>query len=206
MSLSPSSSSEAIEKAVRLVAEAQLPSRFGSFRIIAFESSDGKEHMAVVKGEIAGGTSIPVRVHSECFTGDVMGSLKCDCRDQLEASLEIIGESDAGVVIYLRQEGRGIGLVNKIRAYALQDAGLDTVEANQALGFADDLRRYDIAAEMLKELRVQSIRIFTNNPAKVQGLSNAGVVVEGVIPLRVGRNPFNQEYLDTKKKKSGHWL
>jgi GTP cyclohydrolase II len=124
----------------------------------------------------------------------------------LEASLEIIGESDAGVVIYLRQEGRGIGLVNKIRAYALQDAGLDTVEANQALGFADDLRRYDIAAEMLKELRVQSIRIFTNNPAKVQGLSNAGVVVEGVIPLRVGRNPFNQEYLDTKKKKSGHWL
>lgn len=189
-----------------LVAEANLPSRFGMFRIVAFEGADGKEYMAVVKGEVAGKESVPVRVHSECFTGDVMGSLKCDCREQLEVSLSYIGEAEYGVVLYLRQEGRGIGLVNKIRAYALQDAGLDTVEANEALGFSDDLRSYEVAAEMLLELQVESVLILTNNPAKVRGLRECGILVEGVIPLRVGRNPHNAFYLDTKKLKSGHLL
>jgi GTP cyclohydrolase II len=204
MTVHPSGRLEA--NGTRLVAEANLPSRFGMFRIVAFEAVDGKDYMAVVKGNVAGKASVPVRIHSECFTGDVMGSLKCDCREQLEASLNHIGEADSGVVLYLRQEGRGIGLVNKIRAYALQDAGLDTVEANEALGFADDLRSYEVAAEMLRELQVDSVRILTNNPAKVQGLKECGIVVDGVIPLQVGRNPHNAFYLDTKKLKSGHLL
>jgi GTP cyclohydrolase II/3,4-dihydroxy 2-butanone 4-phosphate synthase/GTP cyclohydrolase II len=176
------------------------------FRVVAFEADDGKEYMAVVKGEVADKESVPVRIHSECFTGDVLGSLKCDCREQLEVSLKYIGRSEYGVVLYLRQEGRGIGLANKIKAYALQDAGLDTVEANHALGFADDLRSYDVAADMLRELQVESVLILTNNPAKVSGLRDCGVRVDGVIPLRVGRNPHNAFYLDTKKRKSGHLL
>lgn len=191
---------------VRLAAEARLPSRFGAFRVVAFESVDGKEHMAVVKGDVENASGVPVRLHSECFTGDVMGSLKCDCRDQLEASLKYIEESENGAVIYLRQEGRGIGLINKIRAYALQDAGLDTVEANTALGFPDDLRRYDIAGEILRELKINSVFVLTNNPSKVEGLEAAGIMVDGVIPLKVGRNPHNAHYLDTKKLKSGHLL
>jgi len=176
------------------------------FRVIAFEADDGKDYIAVVKGEVAGQQAVPVRIHSECFTGDVLGSLRCDCREQLEASLAHIGAADCGVVLYLRQEGRGIGLVNKVKAYALQDAGLDTVEANEALGFADDLRSYEVAASMLHDLHVESIQILTNNPAKVSGLKDHGVQVVGVLPLRVGRNPHNAYYLDTKKIKSGHLL
>ena len=194
------------DRSVRLAAEAKLPSRFGAFQVVGFDSVDGKEHGAVVNGDVRGKEGVPVRIHSECFTGDVMGSLKCDCRDQLEAALELIADEPFGAVLYLRQEGRGIGLANKIRAYALQDAGLDTVEANHALGFQDDERRYDIAADMIRELGIRSVRLITNNPNKLAGLRDLGVEVEGRIPLQMEPNRFNSFYLQTKKKKSGHML
>lgn len=191
---------------IRIGASAQLPSRHGAFTVVAFESIDGKEHGAVIKGDVVGQRGVPLRIHSECFTGDVMGSLKCDCREQLEAALDYIGQQDVGVVLYLRQEGRGIGLVNKIRAYALQDAGLDTVEANHALGFQDDERRYDMAAQMIEELGIESVRLITNNPQKVEGLRSNGIDVDGRIPHRMEPNPHNERYLRTKKHKSGHLL
>lgn len=194
------------EPLVRLAAEARLPSRFGDFHVVAFDSVDGKEHAAIVHGDVRGLEAVPLRVHSECFTGDVMGSLKCDCRDQLEAALHLIADEPHGVVLYLRQEGRGIGLANKIRAYALQDAGLDTVEANHALGFQDDERRYDVAAHMIQELGIRSIRLITNNPKKIEGLRALGVQVDGRIPLQMTPNPHNDTYLRTKKAKSGHML
>ncbi len=191
---------------VRLAAEARLPSRFGTFKVVGFESEDGKEHAAIVKGDVRGASHVPLRVHSECFTGDVMGSLKCDCRDQLQAALTFIEGQECGVVLYLRQEGRGIGLTNKIRAYALQDSGMDTVEANHALGFADDLRRYDVAADMIAELGIESIVLITNNPNKVDGLRGYGVNVADRIPLKIEANAHNAFYLDTKKRRSGHLL
>ena len=195
------------ERLVRIGASAQMPSRFGrAFTVVAFDTVDGKEHGAVVQGEVRGKEDVPLRIHSECFTGDLMGSLRCDCRDQLEAALELIGEEERGVVIYLRQEGRGIGLVNKIRAYALQDAGLDTVEANHALGFQDDERSYELAAEMIEELGIRSVRLITNNPKKVDGLRDNGVDVSGRIPHKMPPNPHNHDYLRTKKVKSGHLL
>ncbi len=195
-----------VEPLVRLAAEARLPSRFGDFRVVAFESADGKEHAAIIKGDVRGRTNVPVRLHSECFTGDVMGSLKCDCRDQLEAALNHIGGEPCGAVLYLRQEGRGIGLVNKIRAYALQDGGLDTVEANLALGFRDDERRYDRAAQMIRELGIESVQLLTNNPTKVAGLAQHGVAVESRLALKMAPNPHNERYLATKRAKSGHLL
>ncbi len=191
---------------VRIVAKARLPSRFGTFTVVGFESEDGKEHSAVIHGDVEGHSAVPLRVHSECFTGDVMGSLRCDCRDQLEASLGMIAGEERGVVLYLRQEGRGIGLANKIRAYALQDAGLDTVQANHALGFQDDERRYDVAAEMIRQLGIESIQLITNNPNKIAGLQAWGVKVDGRIPLKMPPNEFNWAYLQTKKSKSGHLL
>jgi len=194
------------EPIVRFAAEARLPSRFGEFRVVAFDSVDGKEHAAILQGDVRGGEDVPLRVHSECFTGDVMGSYKCDCRDQLEAALRHVAGEERGVVLYLRQEGRGIGLANKIRAYALQDAGMDTVQANHALGFQDDERRYDVAAEMIRELGIRSIRLITNNPRKLDGLRELGVTVSGRIPLQMDPNPHNQFYLQTKKAKSGHML
>ncbi|MFK7930218.1 MAG: GTP cyclohydrolase II [Myxococcota bacterium] len=190
----------------RIGATASMPSRHGDFTVVAFESIDGKEHGAVIRGNVRGAKRVPVRIHSECFTGDVMGSLKCDCRDQLEAALDYIGEQETGVVIYMRQEGRGIGLVNKIRAYALQDAGLDTVEANLALGFLDDERTYDLAAQMIEELGISSVQLITNNPKKIEGLRSNGIDVEGRIPHRMPPNPHNVDYLRTKKRKSGHLL
>jgi len=199
-------SNPAMRRLARIGASARLPSRHGEFTVVAFETVDGKEHGAVVKGDVVGQRGVPLRIHSECFTGDVMGSLKCDCRDQLEAALDYIGSQDCGVVVYLRQEGRGIGLVNKIRAYALQDAGLDTVEANHALGFDDDERRYDMAAQMIEELGIESVRLITNNPSKVDGLRANGVQVDGRIPHRMKPNPHNEWYLRTKKAKSGHLL
>ena len=192
---------------IRVAAEANLPSRFGDFTVHAFDVSiDGQEYGAVVKGDVRGGVAVPVRLHSECFTGDIMGSLRCDCREQLEAALERVGASDRGVVIYLRQEGRGIGLVNKIRAYALQDTGLDTVEANHALGFDDDLRTYEVAAEIIRHLGIESVHLLSNNPNKRAGLEANGVRVEQMVPHRMRPNAHNAFYLDTKKRKSGHLL
>ncbi|MGH2391935.1 MAG: GTP cyclohydrolase II [Candidatus Limnocylindria bacterium] len=191
---------------VRMSAAANLPTRFGTFHVVAFGERNGLEHAALLKGEPWDREEIPVRLHSECLTGDAIGSLRCDCRDQLEASLRFIGEQDEGLLLYLRQEGRGIGLVNKIRAYALQDAGLDTVEANQALGFRDDERDYGVAAHMLRLLRVPSIRLITNNPRKISGLEAHGVRTAGRIPLVVPPNEHNVFYLSTKARRSGHYI
>jgi GTP cyclohydrolase II len=192
---------------VEIASAAKLPSKFGDFRIYVFSNNhDGKEHVAMVHGEVAGHHDVVTRVHSECLTGDVFGSLRCDCREQLERSLAHTASLPRGVVLYMRQEGRGIGLTNKIRAYGLQEKGLDTVEANNALGFDDDLRRYDIAALMLERLGVRSIRLLTNNPDKVEKLSHAGVVVRERIPLAVEPNPHNHFYLATKARRSGHLL
>jgi len=192
---------------VRIEAIAELPSRFGDFQIIAFSNTrDHKEHVAIVRGDILGADDVPVRLHSECLTGDVIGSLRCDCRDQLEAALKMIGKMDKGIVLYLRQEGRGIGLTNKIRAYSLQDAGLDTVEANRALGFRDDERDYAVAAHMLMSLKVRSIRLITNNPRKMAQLAELGIVINNRIPHMMEPNEYNRFYLETKAVKSGHWI
>ena len=192
---------------VRIIAEAKLPSRFGDFSIVAFANNiDPKEHVAVVRGNVRGRADVPVRLHSECLTGDVLGSCRCDCRDQLEAALSYIGRQERGIVLYLRQEGRGIGLINKIRAYALQDGGLDTVEANHALGFPDDARDYTAAAEMLKALGVKSIQLLSNNPRKLQGLRDNGIAITRRLPLVERPNRHNRRYLETKARKSGHLI
>jgi GTP cyclohydrolase II len=192
---------------VRIVAVADLPTRFGRFQIAGFwNNRDGKEHVAILHGNVLGGEDVPVRMHSECLTGDALGSLRCDCRDQLEKALRAIAAHERGLVLYLRQEGRGIGLLNKLRAYGLQDRGLDTVEANLALGFRDDEREYSIAAHMLHSLDVRSIRLLTNNPRKVADLERLGVRITGREPHVIPPNEFNRFYLDTKATKSGHWL
>jgi GTP cyclohydrolase II len=184
-----------------------LPTRFGDFKVVAFsDDAHDCEHVALVRGDIAGAENVPTRVHSECLTGDTLGSLRCDCRDQLEAALGRLGEKDTGLLLYLRQEGRGIGIANKIRAYALQDAGLDTIDANRALGFRDDERDYTIAAQMLQSLGVRSIGLMTNNPDKLAQLQRLGVTVTGRIPHVVPPNPHNLEYLKTKARRSGHFL
>jgi GTP cyclohydrolase II len=170
------------------------------------EASTGKEHVVAVKGDLQGHEAVPVRVHSECLTSEILGSLKCDCREQLEMALDLIGRSERGAVIYLRQEGRGIGLGNKIRAYALQARGADTYDANRALGFGDDLRRYDVAARMLEHLGVKSVDLITNNPLKIEGLQAAGVVVHRRIPSSAQANPHNIGYLRTKRERTGHLI
>jgi GTP cyclohydrolase II len=192
---------------VRFAAEASLPSRYGDFRVLAYEcDDDGNDYGVIVRGDLRGRTDVPVRLHSECFTGDVMGSLKCDCRAQLEASLSYVGAREAGAVLYLPQEGRGIGLANKIRAYALQDGGMDTVEANLALGFPDDLRRYDVAAEILRQLGPRSVALLTNNASKSAALRRAGITVTRHIPVVTEPNAHNARYLRTKAQKSGHLI
>jgi GTP cyclohydrolase II len=192
---------------VRIVAMAELPSRFGDFHIVAFENNrDGKDHVAITKGDVIGTSDVPVRLHSECLTGDALGSLRCDCRDQLEAALKAIGQMEKGVVLYLRQEGRGIGLTNKIRAYSLQDQGLDTVEANLALGFRDDERDYAVAAHMLMSLKIDSVQLMTNNPKKIDQLRQYGIKVNGRIPHIMQPNEHNRFYLETKAAKSGHLI
>jgi len=192
---------------VRVVAVAELPTRFGHFRLVGFwNNRDGKEHVAMVHGDVVGAEDVAVRLHSECLTGDVMGSLRCDCRDQLTEGLRAIQREGRGILLYLRQEGRGIGLLNKIRAYALQEQGLDTVEANQALGFRDDERDYAVAAHMLRSLGVKSVRVVTNNPDKIRQLSQHGVEVSGRIPHVIPPNEFNRFYLETKARRSGHMI
>jgi len=192
---------------VKVVAVADLPTRFGRFRIVAFwNNRDAKEHVAMVLGDVVGASSVPVRLHSECLTGDVMGSLRCDCRDQLVEGLAAIQRHERGVLLYLRQEGRGIGLVNKIRAYALQEQGLDTVEANLALGFRDDERDYAVAAHMLHSLDVRSVRLITNNPDKLRQLTQHRVAVVDRIPHVIPPNEFNRFYLETKAQRSGHYI
>jgi GTP cyclohydrolase II/3,4-dihydroxy 2-butanone 4-phosphate synthase/GTP cyclohydrolase II len=192
---------------VELYSEAEIPTARGPLRTIVFrERRAPREHVAVVAGDVEGQEGVPVRVHSECFTSEVLGSLKCDCRAQLDAALDYITRHGRGVVIYLRQEGRGIGLGNKIRAYALQARGLDTYEANRELGFPDDLRSYDIAAEILRQLGVRSVDLITNNPLKIAGLVEGGIPVRRRIPSRTAHNPHNVEYLRTKRERSGHLI
>ncbi len=187
--------------------EAPLPTARGEFRTVVFrEKKTGIEHVAMVMGDVAGKDGIPVRVHSECLTSEVFGSLKCDCRAQLDHALDIVARSKAGVVLYLRQEGRGIGLGNKIRAYALQAQGHDTYEANRLLGFGDDLRRYDIAAEMLRALDVRSVDLITNNPLKIAALVDEQIPVRRRIPSLAPTNPHNVNYLRVKKERTGHLL
>ena len=187
--------------------EAELPTQRGTFRVVVFrEKRTGREHVAMVRGDVHEKEGVPVRLHSESLTSEVLGSLKCDCRDQLEHALGLIGSAPCGVVLYLRQEGRGIGLGNKIRAYALQSRGADTYEANRALGFPDDLRRYDVAACMLKQLGVASVELITNNPLKLAGLAREGVRVRGRIPSVAPLNPHNVDYLRTKRDRTGHLI
>ncbi len=195
------------EKLVQRVAEAKLPTRYGEFTVIAYKSTvDADEHVALVKGDIAGDEPVLVRVHSECLTGDVFGSLRCDCGGQIDLAMQDIAKEGRGVFLYMRQEGRGIGFHNKLRAYALQDQGLDTVEANIALGFEPDLRDYGIGAQILADLGLHKIKLLTNNPKKVVGLQGYGLEVTETAPLVVSPNPYNISYLETKKKKLGHLL
>jgi GTP cyclohydrolase II len=198
---------EAFEHAasLRIASRARLPTRFAEqAEIVAFRSDeDGAEHVALLIGTPSGKPPL-VRLHSECLTGDVLGSLKCDCGPQLDSALEAIAVSGWGILLYLRQEGRGIGLVNKLRAYALQDQGFDTVDANLRLGFADDERHYTLAGRMLAALGQGEVRLLTNNPRKVEGLEAAGIRVAERAPLKAGGNPHNREYLETKRSRSGH--
>lgn len=195
------------ESFVKQVADVDFPSRYGHFRIKAYESTlDGKCHIAVVKGDVAGKKNVLVRVHSECLTGDALGSLRCDCGDQLAIALKNIEKEGEGVVLYMRQEGRGIGLANKMRAYELQDKGADTVEANVELGFAPDLRDYGIGAQILSDLGLTSIRLMTNNPAKRAGLEGYNLEIVERVPLVVKANKFDKRYLSVKKIKMGHML
>lgn len=189
-------------------AESDLPTERGLFRIVVFrDKRDGREHVAMVKGDIRNLEGVPVRLHSECLTSEVFGSMRCDCRAQLDRALDFMAQQGKGVLVYLRQEGRGIGLGNKIRAYALQqEQGLDTVEANLKLGFADDLRRYDVAAEILRSLGVLSADLITNNPLKIAGLVDEGIPVRRRIPSRTLSNPLNLDYLKTKRDRSGHLI
>ncbi len=189
------------------VARADLPTRFGRFVIVGFyDGRERKEHTAIIKGNVAGTEDCPLRIHSECHTGDVLGSLRCDCRDQLEAALRYIGSLPFGVVLYMKQEGRGIGLLNKLKAYQLQDLGLDTIEANLYLGFPEDARDYKVAAKMIGLLGIRSVLLLTNNPAKIEGLESEGVRVSGRVPLVIRANPYDADYLRVKKTQMGHLL
>ncbi len=195
------------ERLVRKIAEANLPTRSGAFRIHAFESVvDGEQHVALVHGDVRKGEPVLVRVHSQCLTGDIFGSRRCDCGEQLEAALDRIVKEGAGVLLYLRQEGRGIGLMHKIRAYALQDQGQDTVEANESLGFKADQRDYGIGAQILAELGVKKLKMMTNNPRKFVGLEGYGLEITERISIEISPTDISRRYLETKKRKMGHLL
>lgn len=191
---------------IEAVADARLPTPFAEFRLRVFQAADGKEHVALTLGDLAGGAPPLVRVHSECLTGDALLSLRCDCGFQLEHALQRIAAEGRGALVYLRQEGRGIGLANKIRAYELQDRGADTVEANAHLGFGADLRDYGLAVDILRALGVSALRLLTNNPRKLNALTEAGLTVVERVPIECGRNPHNEGYLATKADKLGHLL
>ncbi len=186
---------------------ARIPTRYGTFQLMLFTNShDKKEHMALIMGDIKDQENVNVRVHSECFTGDVLGSLRCDCGEQLDRAMQLIAESGQGVILYLRQEGRGIGLLDKLRAYNLQDDGLDTVEANLRLGHQPDERDYTIAAMMIKDLGIRSVNLITNNPRKIDELRHLGIIVHQRTPIEVAPGPENLRYLRTKAKRMDHLL
>lgn len=192
---------------IQRVTEATLPTEFGIFKIVGFEFPDTKkEHVALVMGDVADGEPVLARIHSECLTGDALHSLKCDCGFQLASALRQISEEGRGVLIYHREEGRGIGLINKIRAYSLQDQGMDTIEANLALGFKADERNFSVCADMFELLGVKAVRLLTNNPTKIDTMKKDGINVVERVPLNVGENRYNTGYLDTKAKKMGHYI
>jgi GTP cyclohydrolase II len=210
---SPLASQTASLTELERLAEAPLPTRFGVFQVIVFRYRDPEahpglsdEHLALVMGDVDGADDVPVRVHSECLTSEVLGSLKCDCKEQLEAAQEHVAQRGRGVVLYLRQEGRGIGLANKIRAYALQAKGADTIEANELLHLPVDARQYDVAAEMLRALGVRSIELMTNNPSKTEALGKLGIVVHKRIPVHIEANEHSASYLSVKRERMRHQL
>lgn len=192
---------------VRFIESCRLPTPFGVFQMHGFEEPGaGREHVALTLGDVANGQPVLGRTHSECLTGDALFSMRCDCGYQLEEALRSIAREGRGILLYLRQEGRGIGLLNKIRAYHLQDQGADTVEANERLGFAADLRDYSMCKDMLNHLGIKQLKLMTNNPRKVEALRDLGIDVLERVPLEVGRNPHNEQYLNTKMAKMGHWF
>ena len=192
---------------VSLYSEANLPTEFGEFRVHVFRNgADDKEHVALTMGDVQGARGLLVRVHSECLTGESLGSLRCDCREQLRESMRMIAKAGRGLVIYLRQEGRGIGLGNKVRAYALQDEGLDTIDANHQLGFSGDERDYAMAVAILKYFDVKSLLIVTNNPEKIADLKEHGIEIIQRVPIEIQANEYSRDYLRTKRDKAGHML
>ncbi len=192
---------------VHLVASADLPTRRGDFRVFGFyDERDQKEHTALVRGDVSGKSDVPVRVHSQCHTGDVWGSLRCDCRDQLEAAIEYIADAEYGAVVYMKQEGRGIGLLNKIKAYQLQDLGLNTIEANHYLGYPAEARDYAVAAKIIELLGIKSIALLSNNPDKIAKLEAEGVSITRRIPVVIPSNEHNEGYLATKRAEMGHLI
>ena len=195
------------EKLIRKITEVDLPTEYGKFRLHLYESVlDDMDYVALVMGDVRKTESVLVRIHSKCLTGDIFGSLRCDCGPQLHTAMKMIAEEGAGVLLYINQEGRGIGLANKIKAYALQEKGLDTVEANIELGFKPDLRDYGIGAQVLYDLGLRKIRLLTNNPRKYIGLEGYGLTEVERVPLKVGENKYNKTYLETKRKKLGHLI
>lgn len=191
---------------LKFIAACRLPTEWGVFTLHGFEEANGQEHVALTMGDITDGAPVLARIHSECLTGDALFSQKCDCGPQLQAAMQVVQQAGRGVIVYLRQEGRGIGLINKIRAYQLQDQGLDTVEANVALGLPVDARDFTLAKHIFEHLGVKEVRLLTNNPEKVQVLADAGIRVAERVPLQVGENIENERYLHTKAQKLGHWF